>query len=99
MRQHYFDPPALDNWLYLLARLWAAEFNIRDRPGRDHIQHWNAFDELEDSNEFNITDPLGRDNIQHWSVAAEHVRENPQPGASSTTPQQQEASRSTWAVL
>ena len=77
MRQHYFDPPALDNWLYLLARLWAAEFNIRDRPGKDHIQHWNAFDELEDSSEFNITDPRGRHHIQHWSVAAEHVRGNP----------------------
>ena len=48
-----------------------------DRPGRDHIQHWNALDELEDSSEFDIMDPPGRDHIQHWSVAAEHVQGNP----------------------
>ena len=89
----------MDKLLRLLARLWLAEFNIRDRPGKDHIQHWNAFDELEDSSEFNITDPRGRHHIQHWSVAAEHVRGNPAAENPAAESQKQEALRSTWLVL
>ena len=47
MQQYYqyFDPPALNNWLRLLARMWLAEFNVTYPSGRGHIQHWKAFEE------------------------------------------------------